>query len=149
MRKFQFSFALLVAVVAVGATLLANASELSAKRITGCFRDVRLIGLNEFHATGFLPASYQAADPSRSCTDVKNQITTVGKLWLAVVPSTQEFGCDLQQAKYCCVQFTVQATDPDLNEATKGVQQLTIGAETGYFRIANVSTDVLCRPTNP
>ncbi|WP_341837403.1 hypothetical protein WJU16_05915 [Chitinophaga pollutisoli] len=140
MKNFKLSFALVIAILAVGVTVATNANAFGKRAITACFEQVVLKNL--VNATTLDPLAYQAANPTLTCAQVKTHIlTTTGNVWLSANPASVRFDCTPNQAKFCCVQFEVQSTYPG-----NSIPSLTIGSQTGYFYIPSAS-NILCKPS--
>ena len=106
MRKLKFSFAIVVALLAVGFTIASNAKSIGSRVVTACFEQVQLTDGAVVPATLTLPIA------NRNCAQTEADISAAGTYWLNAVPSIQRTGCQVNLTSFCCVEFDVDATAP-------------------------------------
>ncbi|MGX5820257.1 hypothetical protein ACWKWU_18830 [Chitinophaga lutea] len=102
MNRFKFSFALIVAVLAVGITVVSNAA--TKRAVTACFETLALTNLS----TNYTPAA------TDDCSAVKSQVAA-GFKYLAIDPSSiPPIACQENLQKFCCIEFDlVPISDPN------------------------------------
>lgn len=105
MRKLKFSFAIVVAVLAVGFTIASNAKSIGSRVVTACFEQVQL-------TDGVSGTPLVLPIAGRNCAQTEADIIASGKFWLNAVPSTQRTGCAPSLATYCCLEFDEDLAAP-------------------------------------
>lgn len=140
MRNLKFSFAFILAILAVGVTFASKADILKNKRITACFVDVRLV--NDAVLTDFIePVPYSVAN-AKDCTQMDQDVILSGlnyKFLLSLTTSATDPSCTPILEKYCCVTFRpVVAGD----NAPANLPSINIGGTTSQW----IVDEVRCKP---
>ncbi|WP_346316372.1 hypothetical protein [Chitinophaga sp. YIM B06452] len=128
MRNLKFSFALLIAIAAVGITLASKAGQIGSRVLTVCFEQVSLQ-----NAAGTQFYSPTAGDV---CADVVTDINTLNTLYLSANPATGtniKTGCIPVRPVYCCIDFDVDPTAPSTVPNTT-----PNGAASGKYKIVDI-----------
>lgn len=97
MKIAKLSFALVIAVLAIGVSFAANANKLGKRTITACYQTVLL--QDAPNANTYAPAQTDLAAFAQGKI-ITNQIK-----FLKQLPSIERDDCDLTQ-RFCCVTFT-------------------------------------------
>lgn len=131
MRNLKLSFALIIAVLAVGVTVATKANPFGKRVLTRCFINVTL-------TDGTNPAIQLTQ--ATSCADAKAAVAA-GKVFITAATTasslSSEEDCDLSTVKYCCV---------DLTETTNTIAaQLNLGDGVKRY-LVNGQAQVFCKP---
>lgn len=138
MKNLKFSFALLIAILAVGFTVASKASTLNGKRITGCFS-----GIQVQNESGTLDAT--PVYNSTSCDDAKAllslSIPDANRLkYIKALASPVDRTSDICEdvADFCCFQIQEITNPQDFPD----VPTVNFGDGAKKYLV----TGVLCRP---
>ncbi|WP_346319447.1 hypothetical protein [Chitinophaga sp. YIM B06452] len=145
MKSFKLSFALIIAVLAVGVTFATNASALAGKIVTGCWKANSLTIQVRDLANPSSPTSSEIFSPVydvTSCTTVDTEVFTNGKSFLRVATGSPaaQVGCDLVSADFCCL--TLQEIASPNDPLYADVPFINLGDGNKKYEIS----EVRCKP---
>ncbi|WP_126248120.1 hypothetical protein [Chitinophaga rhizosphaerae] len=124
MKIAKLSFALVIAVLAIGVSVAANANKLGKRTITACYEVVLL--QNSANSATYAPAQTDLA------SFVNTQVVTNQIKFLKQAPSTINDVCN-ETDRFCCAIFTEA---PAGTPAT--VPNVTIGAVTAKWVVQSI-----------
>lgn len=138
MKNLKLSFALIVAVMAVGITV-ATKANFGKRVVTRCFFDIQLI-----NASGTGATSIDAfLTPRLSCATAVSRATASPYITNADVATSflSSASCP-DETNFCCARVTeVLASDPGFDNAV----ELDLGEGLKKYKIANPSADIFCK----